>query len=193
MYFATVAFERKIQMNKKILWITRTAIFTALLVALQYITKPMSQLVTGSCVNFVLAVAALTSGYWSAFTVAAISPFFALLLGIAPPIIWFTPMIALGNIVLVTILWLIANKAAKKYSLKNIFVSAGGAIVSAAAKFAVLWLGIVVILVPLLNLPQAQATKFSTMFTWPQLFTALIGTGIAIFVAPIVKKAIKSK
>ncbi|MBE5816923.1 MAG: ECF transporter S component [Clostridiales bacterium] len=180
-------------MKSKILWITRTAIFTALLVTLQYVTKPMSQLVTGSCVNFILALAALTSGYWSGFTVAAISPFFALLFGIAPPIIWFTPMIALGNIVLVTILWLIANKAAKKYSLKNIFISAGGAIVSAGAKFAALWLGIVVILVPLLNLPQAQAAKFTTMFTWPQLFTALIGTGIAIFVAPIVKKAINSK
>ena len=46
-------------MNKKIRWITETAIMLALLVTLQALTKPMGQLVTGSCVNAVLAIAAL--------------------------------------------------------------------------------------------------------------------------------------
>ena len=38
-------------MRKKILWITETAVMLSLLVALQAITKPMGQMVTGSCVN----------------------------------------------------------------------------------------------------------------------------------------------
>ena len=43
-------------MNKKIRWITETAIMLALLVTLQALTKPLGQLVTGSCVNAILAV-----------------------------------------------------------------------------------------------------------------------------------------
>ena len=42
-------------MNKKIRWITETAVMLALLVSLQALTKPMGQWVTGPCVNTVLA------------------------------------------------------------------------------------------------------------------------------------------
>ena len=49
-------------MNKKIRWITETAVMLALLVSLQALTKPMGQLVTGSCVNAILAVSALVGG-----------------------------------------------------------------------------------------------------------------------------------
>ena len=49
-------------MRKKVLWITETAVMLALLVALQVVTKPMGQLVTGSCVNGVLAITVLLAG-----------------------------------------------------------------------------------------------------------------------------------
>lgn len=52
-------------MRKKILWITETAMLLALLVALQGITAGLgNQFITGSCVNLVLAVAALMVGPW---------------------------------------------------------------------------------------------------------------------------------
>ena len=38
-------------MSKKIRWITETALMLALLICLQALTKPMGQLVTGSCVD----------------------------------------------------------------------------------------------------------------------------------------------
>ena len=44
--------------NKRILWITETAVMTALLIVLQTATKAGGQYVTGSCVNAVLAVSA---------------------------------------------------------------------------------------------------------------------------------------
>ena len=47
-------------MNKKTLWITETAVMIALLVALQWATKPLGQFVTGSCVNLVLGVSVLS-------------------------------------------------------------------------------------------------------------------------------------
>ena len=70
---------------KKTTWIARTAVCLALLLAVQFFTKSLGQLVTGSCVNLVLAVAALIGGVWSGVTVAVISPFCAYLLGIKKP------------------------------------------------------------------------------------------------------------
>ena len=49
-------------MSKKVRWITETAVMLALLVTLQALTKPLGQLVTGSCVNAVLAVSVLLAG-----------------------------------------------------------------------------------------------------------------------------------
>ena len=100
-------------MNTKNL--TRTAILIALLVALQAATKPLgNQFITGSCVNLVLAVAALFCGPVSASIVAIVSPFFAYLFGIAPQI-WLAPAIALGNLVYVLILCAL-SKAVKGYA-----------------------------------------------------------------------------
>ena len=85
-------------MNKKIRWITETAVMLALLVAMQAVTKPLGQLVTGSCVNTVLAITVLLSGIYSGVTVAVISPVLAYLLGIAPQILT-VPAIMVGNTV----------------------------------------------------------------------------------------------
>ena len=46
-------------MKSKALWVTRTAAMMALLIVLQWLTKPLGQIVTGSCVNAVLAVTVL--------------------------------------------------------------------------------------------------------------------------------------
>ena len=47
---------------KKTAWIARTAICLALLLCLQFVTKSLGQFVTGSCVNLVIAMAALIGG-----------------------------------------------------------------------------------------------------------------------------------
>ena len=67
-------------MRKKVLWITETAVMLALLVTLQALTKPMGQLVTGSCVNAVLAISVLLVGMSSGITIALISPVCAICL-----------------------------------------------------------------------------------------------------------------
>ena len=83
-------------MKKKVLWITETAVMLALLVVLQWLTKPLGQFVTGSCVNAVLAIAVLFCGMSSGITVALVSPVCAYLLGIAPQILT-VPAIMIGN------------------------------------------------------------------------------------------------
>ena len=127
-------------MNKKIRWITETAIMLALLVTLQALTKPMGQLVTGSCVNTVLAVAALVGGLASGLTVAIVSPVLAFLLGIAPQILT-VPAIMVGNSVFVVLLSLLADVTGKN-KVKQILAW----LVAAAAKFAALYIVVVKII-----------------------------------------------
>ena len=76
---------------KKTTWIARTAICLALLVAVQFVTKGLGQFVTGSCVNLILAIAAVIGGVWSGVAVAVLSPFCAYLLGIGPAFVQLVP------------------------------------------------------------------------------------------------------
>ena len=172
-------------MKKKTLWIAETAVMIALLVALQGLTKPAGQFVTGSCVNLILGVSTLVGGLWCGLTVALLSPFFAFALGIGPALIQIVPAIAVGNIVLVLVLFLICRKAKKLSPL-----SYGGAVAASVCKFAALYALVVVLLLPLLGLPEKQVAMMSAMFSWPQLVTALIGSFLAVTISPAIRKAL---
>ena len=180
-------------MRKKLLWITETAVMLALLVSLQWITKPMGQLVTGSVVNAVLAVTVLASGLPSGITVAFISPVLAYLLNIAPQILT-VPAIMVGNTVYVLLLYFLAGKDSRKI-LRHL----AAWIAAAAAKFAVLyaivvWLICGVFAENLLSSGMLKApmlTALPATFSWTQLFTALIGGGVALLIVPVLRKALR--
>lgn len=177
-------------MRNKILWITRTGVLTALLILLQAITKPAGQLVTGSCVNAVLAVAVLFSGLGSGLTVALISPVFAFLLGIAPQILT-VPAIMAGNAVFVTVLHFAGGK--------QLWRKLVAWLAAAVCKFAVLYIlvkyGICGILAQgllaqgLLKAPML--TALPATFGAAQLVTALIGGGVAMLITPVLCKALR--
>lgn len=174
--------------NKKVLWMAQTAIFIALLIVVQYFTKGFSQYVTGSLVNLLLVASALIVGLGSGITIAVISPFLAFLIGIGPAFIQLVPVVALGNAVIVLVAWLIAPREGKAGVVRRVLAVIAGA----AAKFAVLWLGVVKLVLPLISTASpAQVQKMSAMFTWPQLFTALIGAGVAMIAVPLIQKALK--
>lgn len=190
-------------MNGKIRWITETAVLLALLICLQWLgsmipSQMIKQLITGTCVNCVLAVAAFYAGYGSGLTVALISPVFAYMLGIAPNFITVLPIMA-GNACYVVLLRLIAGKSGKPFWKQPVALS-----VAASAKFAVLYLlvvkvicgvaadallgkkvgDVVVLAPPMLNMLPA-------MFAWPQLITAISGGIIAIAITPVLRKALR--
>ena len=171
---------------KKTLWITRTAVLIALLVLLQYATKAGGQLLTGSCVNAVLAVAVLFSGLASGVTVALISPFFAFLLGIGPQLLPIVPAIAVGNVVYVLLLYFLLFQ--KNRSLRR---QASGLGLAAVGKFLTLHLLIVQLLCRILPLGEKQVITFTAMFSWTQFVTALIGGSIALLIVPIFRKALR--
>ena len=180
-------------MNKKSRWITETAVMLALLISLQAITKPMGQLVTGSCVNAILAVATLVAGLSSGLTIALISPVLAFLLGIAPQILT-VPAIMIGNSIYVVLLSALADKSGK-----NLVKQAIAWLVSAVAKFAALYAVVVWLICGILSesllasgvMKAPMLKALPATFSWPQLFTALIGGAVALLIVPVLRKALK--
>lgn len=184
-------------MHKRILQITETAVMLALLIALQALTKPLGQLVTGSCVNAVLAVTVLFTGLWSGFTVALISPICAFLFGIAPNFITILP-IMLGNTCYILLLHLFLGK-----TMKPLWKQPIALFLAAFAKFCVLYGLVVKVICGLASgmllgkkignivvLAPPMLKMLPTMFAWPQLFTALIGGAAALLIVPILKHAL---
>ena len=180
-------------MNKKTRWITETAVMLALLVTLQALTKPMGQLVTGSCVNTVLAVTALVAGLSSGLTVALISPVLAYLLGIAPQILT-VPAIMVGNSVFVVLLYFIVGKDNPKILRKAIAWLAAAVAKFVALYAIVVWLICGVFAEGLMAsgmLKQPMLKALPATFSWPQLFTALIGGAVALLIMPVLRKALR--
>lgn len=184
--------EKANKLHNRIVWLTRTAVLIALLIALQWATAGTQafagQYITGSLVNCVLAVAALIGGLWSGIVVALISPFCAYLLGIGPALIQIVPCIAFGNSVYVVVLWLLCGR--KSLTLWNKIAGVAGA---AAVKFLTLYIAVVKVLIPVMGdaLKAPQVQKFTAMFSLPQLVTALIGGSLAMLLLPVLRKAVK--
>ena len=184
-------------MNKRILWITETAVLLALLIALQAITKPLGQFITGSCVNLILAVSALLVGMSSGITIALMSPVFAYLFRIAPNLITVLP-IMLGNAAFVILLSLIAGNSHKPLWRQPLAL-----VTAATVKFAVLYLLVVEVICGLASgsllgkklgdiviLAPPMLKLLPAMFTWPQLVTALAGGAVALAIVPVLRKAL---
>ena len=172
-------------MKKETVFITRTGMFIALLIALQVVTKSFGQIVTGSCVNMILATCVLSCGLVSAAAVAVVSPFMAFLLGIGTPIIQIVPLIALGNLVYVAVISVLR----KRISISGYWQDMIPVVTASFAKFLALFLCVTKIAVPLLSLPEAKASALCVSFSWPQLITALLGGLIATEIIRLLKKA----
>ena len=126
-------------MKNKTYWIAETAVMIALLVALQWATKPLGQFVTGSCVNLVLGVSTLVGGVWCGAVVAIASPFCAFLVGVGPAKLLIVPFIAVGNVMLVLLLHFIAG--GKPLGLRSYLAVAAAAVCKFAALFLLPLLG----------------------------------------------------
>lgn len=190
-------------MKKTIRWITETAVLLALLICLQWVgsmipNQLVKQLITGTMVNCVLAVAVLYAGYSSGVTIAVISPVFAFLLGIAPQIITVVP-IMLGNVCYVVLLRLIAGRTGRPFWKQPVALA-----VAAAVKFTVLYVLVVKIVCGVaagdllgqkvgdkVLLAEPMLKMLPVMFSWPQLVTALSGGIIALAITPGLRKALR--
>jgi MFS family permease len=180
--------------NKKIIYITQTAVMLALLIGVQLITRPFGQFVTGSLVNLILLVSVFIIGIYGGITVAVLSPVLAFLAGIGPSFIQIIPFIAVGNVLLVVVAWLIARNYMSRLKARDVLASAIGLIAASVTKFLFLWIGLVMIALPMIpGIKQKQLAMIGAAFSWPQLITALIGSILAIMIVPVLKKAVKQE
>ena len=178
--------------NRQIAFITQTAVMLALLVGAQFITRSFGQFVTGALVNLILLVSIFTVGLGGGLTVAVVSPFLAFMVGIGPAFIQVVPFVAVGNAILVITAYVVRNHIVRK-SLKGKAITALGLIAASSAKTLFLWIGLVIIALPLIpGINEKQITVISAAFSWPQLITALVGSALAMVVTPLLKTAIKS-
>ena len=192
-------------MGKKTVWIAETAAMLAMLIALQWLGSQipeqlLKQLITGTCVNAVLAVTVLIVGCGAGVTLSLISPVMAFVLMIAPNIVTVIP-IMIGNVCYVLLLQLLVNKSSVLH-WKG-FLAVGSA---AVAKFVVLYLLVVQVICGIaapdllgqkvgetVVLAPKMLEMLPAMFTWPQLITAFSGGLLALLIVPALGKALHKR
>lgn len=174
-------------MNKKTLWITETAVMIALLVALQWATKPL-----GAVRHRLLresGVGGIGAGGWPVVRPdgGAGESLLRFSAGHRPGVSAHCPHGgrrqhgAGGDPA--------PSASRDKIATRSYLAVAVGAV----TKFLALWLLIVKLVLPTLGLAEKQVAAISASFSWPQLVTAAIGGVLAVTIAPLIRKALRSK
>lgn len=149
--------------NKKVIFLTRTAILLALSIAFQSLTLP--QFITGPLINMMLLLAVFTVNIWAGVIIGALTPWIAFTVGILPPLLQsMIPFIMLGNAVIVILFGIL--KSWNQYA---------GLVIGAVCKYLVLSTAVRF----MVDLPP----KVASMMQVPQLLTALAGGVLAIIIA----------
>jgi len=166
-----------------------------MIVAVQAVTIVLAaipmlrQYVTGSIVNMILIVSVMAVGTSTGITVGVVSPFFASLLGVVPGWQWpLVPFIIFGNVALVAVWRLLGKRKLVNVAVTRCITTGAAAV----AKFLILYLGIVQVMLHILDLSGPQMVALSATFSVTQIFTALIGGVLAMLALPVLKKAIKT-
>lgn len=196
------------QATRHIRYLTRSAILLALAMSVQMLGLP--QPITGSAVNTVLYITALSAPPAYGVTVGALTPIVALWRGIlAPAAAPLVPFIAVGNAILVLVFWFsqrpLARLPGPAEKGKDIGVerasgkpgqassarawawaatSVAGVLLASGLKAGFLALAVA----RLVHVPD----KLAAAMQWPQLFTALTGGAVVLALWPTLRSILKS-
>jgi len=157
--------------NKKIMFITYTAVFLALAAFFPALKLP--QFITGPAVNFFLILATYTLGILAGVVIGCLTPWIAFLSGLMP-VPFLPPLIMVGNG-----LYTLSFGLFKKYGWSG---KIGGIIVGSILKYLFLSYGV-------RHFVKAPP-KLVLMLSTPQLFTALTGGVLALIVIALLPKSI---
>lgn len=184
--------------NKKVLWITQTAMLIALIVLAQLLSKVippvmvgpinLAQLITGSLVNLILITGAFVPGMASAGTAALVSPILAAFFGIIPGGLPHMVLVVMaGNLVIVFVTWLCFRASNGLGKGSAIALSVTGVVVGALLKAFAMWGATEKIIVPVLHVAPKLEKILVSVVSLPQFITAIIGGAIAILILPAMK------
>ncbi|MCX7709010.1 MAG: ECF transporter S component [Clostridia bacterium] len=166
--------------NSNIRFITRTALILAVVVAIQMIgrTLPYNNFIVGPLVNACLLIATAMLGLGGGLIISILSPFTSLINNHAPvaaALMMFAPVIAAGNFIFIL-----------SYYFVRKWNGIGGVILGAVLKFGFLLAGIRIFL-KVVSFPKFEKALL-TLFSVPQLITALVGGALAIAVIKALQK-----
>jgi len=154
-------------------------VFLAASLALQ--TAAGGFLLRGICADFALAAAVYGGGYWCALALACLAPPGAFLLGLGPEYFRFVPFLALGNAVFVSLLYVTGRR--------ELFLERAGALgMAGVARLILLWITLLRLVIPAMALPEQEMSRIGFPYTWPQIFTALVGGGFAAALYPPLRR-----
>ena len=163
--------------------IARIAVMLALTLLVQYLTGLAKiQLLTGSFVNMFLLVTAMLCGMIGGITVGLITPFLGYWLQIAVlPDFRIVPFIGIANALLVAAFALITLlfKVAERKGILYIVFTVLAVVIAAAIKFLFMYFVCAKWLFLAFLPAQLAAALAGAAFGVLQLFTALIGGGVA--------------
>lgn len=162
-------------MNTKIL--TRTAIMLAITLVIQIGFSQFAQPIVGPLVNMMLILTVITVSGYSGIAIGTVTPILAFMVGIMV-LVPLIPVIVIGNILYV-VSYLFIRKV-----LKIKFYDYIAVIPAALIKFGFLFLSVNQI-VPLFVGPLKPPVIAA--FSLPQLYTALIGGFLAVFISQFLK------
>ncbi|MBE3576964.1 MAG: ECF transporter S component [Limnochordales bacterium] len=172
------------QASQHVRYLTRSAVLLALAMSVQMLGLP--QLITGSAVNAVLYMTALSAPPGYGVVVGALTPVIALWRGIlAPAAAPLVPFIAVGNAILVLVFWLSQRPVAGFVARAGAWalLSVLGVVLASGLKAGFLALAVARIV----HVPD----KLAAAMQWPQLFTALTGGVIVLILWPAVRSVLK--
>lgn len=156
--------------------LTITAMLLAMCIVFQMM-KSWSVYLTGSAVNCILVVAAVTCGFYSGSVIALLTPVIAFFIGATPIVNALTLMmlvIMVGNELLVLAVHLFWNRKTAWYRIL-------GLALGCVAKAGFLWIAVWYVILPVFGtgLPTQMATAAKASFSVTQLITAGIGCAFA--------------
>ncbi len=178
-----------LNMERETRFIARTAMLLAAAFAIQFAGRFLgsyNNFIVGPVINACLLIATAFVSPWSGITIGVITPFASLVNNHSPVVallLPFSPLVAIGNIILVVCFYFIMKKNA-----------IAAVITGAVLKFAFLFASVSLFLniitnYNLISVPPLLKKNFLFLFSWPQLVTALAGGIIALSVI----KALKPK
>lgn len=180
--------------------IVQTALLLAICIASQFM-KNLSVYLTGPIVNITMIMAVLMIGIRSGMIIAILSPLTAFWIAPSPimmgiPLV--IPCIMVGNVLLVSSIWLFHNKIMTKTVKTKLRVAIGMGI-GAVIKAAFMGVSIVLILLPMYSgniaVPEQKLNIIlntaRVTFSVTQLITAVIGCAISYIVWLRIKKTIR--
>jgi len=158
-----------------------TAIFLTASLALQTAAGGGGFLPRAVCADFALAAAVYGGGGWCALALACLSPLGSFLLGLGPDYFRFVPFLALGNAVFVALLYVLGRR--------ELFLERAGALgMAGLARLILLWASLLRVVIPAMGLPEQEMGRLGFPFGWPQIFTALVGGGVAAALYPPLRR-----